>query len=230
MAKTLTYKKVSSRRLRHALRQRHVKIAERNGMIDGMGRHMLRRVVEGPTLPFVAAPMLHCHHGIRAERKEHPVEPLPITTDTPLQSPLPAWVYPILNPTLKFVLRSPLHILLSSSALILIFVGRKSGTRYHVVVVYHDVGGNLYTFSNTSWSKNFIGGAPVALRLHGTFVRATARVVDDMALIGRVIQRMAHERGEQLVTSMGLIGSGPDGITRLQMPQSSRLVEFTLER
>ena len=166
--------------------------------------------------------------NVSERRRELPVEPLPIMTDAPLQSPMPVWVYPILNPTLKFVLRSPLHGIVSSSALILIFEGRKSGTRYHVVVVYHDVGGKLYTFSNTSWSKNFIGGAPVALRLRGEFVCATARVVDDLALIGRVIQRMAHERGEQMVAGMGLIGAGPDGVTRLQMPQGTRLVEFTL--
>jgi hypothetical protein len=114
--------------------------------------------------------------------------------------------------------------------MILIFTGRKSGKRYEVVVVYQNLDGTLYIFSATSWSANFIGGAPVALRLRVALVRATARVVDDPALIGRVIWHMARGRGEQIATSMGLIGHGPDGVARLQMPKGSRLVEFTLER
>jgi hypothetical protein len=153
-----------------------------------------------------------------------------IMIDEPMRAPLPAWAYPILNPTLKFILRSPLHSVVSGGAMILIFAGRKSGKRYEVVVVYQDLDGTLYTFSATSWSTNFIGGAPVALRLRGALVRATARVVEDPALIGRVIRHMARGRGEQIATSMGLIGHGPDGVARLQMPKGSRLVEFTLER
>lgn len=158
------------------------------------------------------------------------MDPLPIVTDAPLQAPMPAWSYRILNPTLTFLLRSPLHRVMSHSGMILIFEGRKTGKRYEVVVTYTEEGGKLYTFSNTSWSKNFIGGAAVALRLRGDLVRATALVVDDLALIGRVIQRMRHNHGEQIVAGMGLIGLGPDGATRLQMPKNSRLVEFTLAR
>ncbi|MEI7771913.1 MAG: hypothetical protein WCI67_18115 [Chloroflexales bacterium] len=158
------------------------------------------------------------------------MEQLPVITDAPIQAPMPAWAYPILNPTLKFLLRTPLHGLLSGRAMILIFAGRKSGKRYHVVVVYQDLDSTLYTFSATSWSKNFIGGAHVALRLRGELVRATARVVDDPALIGRVIRHMVSGYGESMVAGMGLIGPGPDGAARLQLPKGSRLVEFTLAR
>ncbi|MBX0331180.1 hypothetical protein K2Z83_26375 [Oscillochloris sp. ZM17-4] len=150
--------------------------------------------------------------------------------DEPMRAPMPAWAYPILNPTVKCLLQSPLHGLLSHSSLVLLFKGRKTGKRYEVVVVYHEEGGKLYTFSNTSWSKNFIGGAPVGLRLRGALVCATALVVDDPDLIGRVIRRMAAMRGEPMVANMGLIGYGPDGAAHLQMPKGSRLVEFTLER
>lgn len=156
------------------------------------------------------------------------MEVLPVVTDAPLQAPMPAWTYRILNPTLKFLLRSPLHSAVSRSMAILILEGRKTGKRYDVVVTYTEEGDKLYTFSNTSWSRNFIGGAPVALRLRGELVRARALVVEDLALIGRVIQRMAHNHGEQIVKGMGLVGTGPDGATRLQMPSNSRLVEFTL--
>lgn len=158
------------------------------------------------------------------------MDQLPTMTDEPMQAPMPAWAYPILNPTLTFILRTPLHRMVSGNAMILLFAGRKTGKRYEVVVVYQNLDGTLYTFSATSWSKNFIGGAPVALRLRGELVRATARVVEDPALIGRVIRHMVSAHGESLVAGMGLIGRGPDGATRLQMPKGSRLVAFTLAR
>ncbi|MCX7859187.1 MAG: hypothetical protein N2385_03785 [Chloroflexus sp.] len=153
---------------------------------------------------------------------------LPVPTDQPMPSPMPAWSYTFFNPAFTVLLRSPFHWLISHMMLILIFTGRKTGKRYEVVVVYHEEGGKLYTFSNTNWSKNFIGGAPVTLILRGNHVPATARVVDDPALIGRVIRRMERERGEWLVTRLNLVGNGPDGKRRLQMPANSRLVEFTL--
>jgi hypothetical protein len=37
------------------------------------------------------------------------MEQLPVVTDAPMQAPMSAWAYPILNPTLKFLLRTPLH-------------------------------------------------------------------------------------------------------------------------
>lgn len=158
------------------------------------------------------------------------METLPVVTDEPVKAPLPAWSYRILNPTLKFLLRSPLHRAMSGGMMLLYFTGRKTGKRYDIVLAYHEEGGKLYTFSSSPWSRNFIGGAPVTLRLRGEMVPATATVVDDLALTGRVIRRMEHERGEKLVTGMGLIGTAPDGTTRLQMPKRSRLIEFTLAR
>lgn len=158
------------------------------------------------------------------------MDALPVIIDEPLRAPLPGWAYRIVNPTLKFLLRSPLHRPISANMMILIYAGRKSGRRYQVVVTHTELDGKLYTFSNSGWSKNFIGGAPAALRLRGELLRATAVVVDDPALIGRVIRRMADVHGEQIVRRMGLLGDGPDGAARLQMPKGSRLVEFRLAR
>ena len=156
------------------------------------------------------------------------METLPVVTDEPVKAPLPAWSYRILNPTLKFLLRSPLQRAMSSGIMLLYFTGRKTGKRYEIVLACHEEGGKLYTFSSSPWSRNFVGGAPVTIRRRGKMVPATATIVDDLALTGRVIRRMEQARGEKLVRGMGLIGAAPDGTTRLQMPKSSRLIEFTL--
>lgn len=152
-----------------------------------------------------------------------------IATAAPVKPPIPAWTYSIVNPTMKFLLRSPLHKPLSASLMILIFEGRKSGKRYEIPVGYSEEGGKLYTFSHSAWSKNFEGGAPVALRLRGRLIRATARIVEDPATIARSIERMVRDHGEQMAERMGLLGRNPDGTARPQMPQGSRLVEFALQ-
>lgn len=128
----------------------------------------------------------------------------PVVTDETMQASLPAWAYRIANPTLKVLLRSPLHRAVSGGSMILSYTGRKTGMRYDIVLFYQEEVGKLYTFTTSVWSRNFIGGAPVMLRLRGEMVPATARVVDDLALTGRVIRRMAHERGKKLVAGLGL--------------------------
>jgi hypothetical protein len=155
------------------------------------------------------------------------VEQQPIASAEPMKPPLPPWAYGIVNPAMKFLLRSSMHSALSNDLMILIYEGRKSGKRYQIPVGYLEEGGKLYTFSHAGWGKNFEGGAPVALRLRGELVRATARVVDDQALIGRLINRMVSARGENMAESLGIIGRGSDGVVRPQMPRGSRLIEFT---
>ncbi len=153
-----------------------------------------------------------------------------IATAEPLKPPMPRWAYAVVNPTMKFLLRSPLHGALSGALMILIFDGRKSGRRYEVPVGYLEEGGKLYTFAHAAWGKNFEGGAPVAARLRGELVRGTARVVTEPALTARLIERIASERGEQMAERMGLLGRGPDGAARPQLPRGSRLIELALER
>lgn len=153
-----------------------------------------------------------------------------IATAEPVTPPLPKWAYAVVNPAMKLLLRSPMHGALSGALMILIFDGRKSGRRYEVPVGYLEEGGRLYSFSHAAWGKNFEGGAPVAARLRGELVRGTARVVSDPALIARLIERMASERGEQMAERMGLLGRGPDGRARPQLPRGSRLIELTFER
>lgn len=62
------------------------------------------------------------------------METLPVVTDEPVKAPLPAWSYRILNPTLKFLLCSPLQRAMSGGIMLLYFTGRKTGKRYEIVL------------------------------------------------------------------------------------------------
>jgi len=63
-----------------------------------------------------------------------------------------------LNWVPAFVLRSPLHPLLSSKMLLLEFAGRRSGRSYATPVNYHQDGSTVLITTDSPWFKNFTGG------------------------------------------------------------------------
>jgi len=75
------------------------------------------------------------------------------------------------------ILSSPLHRLLSAKRLVLTFTGRRSGTVYTTPVNYLQRGCELLITTDHRWWRNLEGGAPVALRLRGRHVDATAEAV-----------------------------------------------------
>ncbi len=72
-----------------------------------------------------------------------------------------------MNAVMGLVLRSPLHGLMSGKALLLGFIGRKSGRRYVTPMSYVRVGDEVLMSTEAPWWKNLVGGAPVEVRLKG---------------------------------------------------------------
>lgn len=102
-------------------------------------------------------------------------------------------VPPILNKTMKFVLRSPLHGMVSSYLTLITFSGRKSGKTYTTPVSYFRQGDLVHIFTHANWWKNLRGGAPVTLRLRGEELCGLAEpVVEDKQAIAEALA--AHLR------------------------------------
>lgn len=76
-------------------------------------------------------------------------------------------VPPFVNNTMKFVLRSPVHGMVSKFTTLITFTGRKSGKTYTTPVSYSQCDDQVYIFSHANWWKNLCGGAPVTLCLQG---------------------------------------------------------------
>lgn len=146
----------------------------------------------------------------------------------PVKPPLPRWAYGVVNPAMTFILRSPLHGLLSGSLMLLIFEGRKTGKRYTIPVGYQQSGNRLTLFSHAKWARNFAGGYPVAVRLRGELRQATARIVTDHAQIKGAIERMIGERGDKMAAMMGFVAPGPNGAPQLQLPRGTSFLEIEL--
>ncbi len=85
------------------------------------------------------------------------------------------------NGIIATVLRSPLHMLLSNSMLLLTYTGRKSGKSYTIPVSYIREGDYLWVLSRAdrTWWRNLRSVAPVMLRLGGRDLPATATAIAD---------------------------------------------------
>ncbi|GAP16994.1 nitroreductase/quinone reductase family protein [Levilinea saccharolytica] len=86
---------------------------------------------------------------------------------------------PAVNHILKFILRSPLHAILSKNFLLITFTGRKSGKSFTTPVSYSQEGGTLYIFTHATWWKNLCPEVPITLRLRGKDVLGLPEAIAD---------------------------------------------------
>lgn len=86
-------------------------------------------------------------------------------------------VPPIVTQTMKLVLRSPMHGVVSKTVLLITFTGRKSGKTYTTPVDYSQDADQVTIFTHADWWKNLRGGAPVTLRIQGREVQGLAEPV-----------------------------------------------------
>lgn len=100
---------------------------------------------------------------------------------------------PFVNDTMKLVLRSPLHVVISHTILLITFAGRQSGKTYTTPVCYSQYGNEVHVFTHATWWKNLRCGTPVTLRLQGRDVRGQAEpVAEDKQAVAAGL--MAHLR------------------------------------
>ena len=91
---------------------------------------------------------------------------------------------PYINKTMKFILRSPLHSMVSKTILLITFRGRRSGNTFTTPVSYSQDGDLIYVFTHAGWWKNLGDGAPVTLRIRGRELPGKAEsIVDDKEAI-----------------------------------------------
>jgi len=85
---------------------------------------------------------------------------------------------PFVNNTMKFMLRAPLHGIVSKSVLLISFTGCKSGKTYTTPVSYSLNDGVVTIFTHANWWKNLCGSGPVSLRIRGKDLRGIAETID----------------------------------------------------
>jgi hypothetical protein len=102
-----------------------------------------------------------------------------------------------ISQTVKILLHSPLHELMSHQTMLLTLQGRKTGKSYTVVVTYVQDGKTVFVLSRANWWKNLRGGAHVLLQLRGKAVKGFAEPIFDQSLIEekitQIVERNARE-------------------------------------
>ena len=76
----------------------------------------------------------------------------------------PAAILRVVNPALRFLLRTPLAGPAGKTMMVLNFTGRKSGRRYSVPVSAHQIGGDLYALGR----RDLAGELPRRSTCRGT--------------------------------------------------------------
>lgn len=91
------------------------------------------------------------------------------------------------NDFMAWVLRSPLHGMLSGNTLLITFTGRKTGKRYTTPINFYREGEYLWAVSSRdrTWWRNLQGGAPVDLLLKRKFMQAFAETEMDGDAVSR---------------------------------------------
>ncbi len=136
----------------------------------------------------------------RMSRQQPPPEL--VATDQ-ARRPLPKWMFRVLNPALRVVLRSPLHRLISHHLLLLSFSGRTSGRPYVVPVAYLQQDRRLYFTCLAGWWQN-LPGALVTVDLRGQQRSGTARRIVEPDAILTVARLLIVRRGAAMARRIGL--------------------------
>jgi deazaflavin-dependent oxidoreductase (nitroreductase family) len=86
---------------------------------------------------------------------------------------------------MRWLLRSPLHRIISSMYMLISVTGRKTGKVYTTPVQYKQQGQELWVITSVDyqWWRNLHGGARVQLLLRGVSCTATAKVSTDQGQI-----------------------------------------------
>ncbi|WNG85395.1 hypothetical protein C6A87_015650 [Mycobacterium sp. ITM-2016-00317] len=114
----------------------------------------------------------------------------------------------VVNPTLRFALRTPLGGVLKQF-MIVSFTGRKTGRRFAVPVSAHHLDGDLYVILEAGWKHNFRDGAPAEVTHNGKTTRMHGQLITDPATVADIVHRVAASCGvKKAQQSMGLKFSG----------------------
>lgn len=140
---------------------------------------------------------------------------------------MPPW----LNRTMGWVLRSPLHGMVSGSVMLISFTGRKSGKRYTTPISYSRQGEQIIAFTHSPWWKNLRDGGPVTLRLQGRDRQGYAQIVanDPATILPYLRSHLQQVKRDARFYDVTFDANGqPNEADLVQAAHNSVLIRITL--
>jgi hypothetical protein len=108
----------------------------------------------------------------------------------------PLWIFKVMNPIMKGLLRSPLQNLLDGTLMLLNYTGCKTGKQYTIPIGYFVWGkGELMSFSSARWWTNLRSSPSVWLLLKGRRVRAVPTVIEEREVVIDTLEEFIKRLG-----------------------------------
>jgi hypothetical protein len=107
----------------------------------------------------------------------------------------PSALLRVVNPMLRFLLRTPLAGPARKQLMVLSFTGRKTGRSFSIPLSAHVIGGDLYALTGAGWKQNFRDGAPVEVVYDGKTTAMRGELIRDRAVVSDLLLRCAESYG-----------------------------------
>lgn len=118
---------------------------------------------------------------------------------TPSPAGPPEWVFKrVINPMMKFILRSPFHGLLSNGLGVITFTGRKTGKQFSTPVAYNWLDERsimVFTRFRSRWWKNLENGETIYIRIRGKDYSAKPEIIRDNDIVWEYANRFMQANG-----------------------------------
>jgi hypothetical protein len=120
------------------------------------------------------------------------------STKPTVEKPIaPVWMFKVINPFMRAILRSKAHKLLSGTLMLITYKGRKTGKSYTNPIGYYEWSTEeLISFTSASWWKNVLNGSPVSLLVKGRKLQALPKVIREKEEIAKT--------GEEFIKRLGM--------------------------
>lgn len=94
---------------------------------------------------------------------------------------VPEFMFCVINPMMRFSLRSPFHVFVSHNIMLIRYVGRKTGKHYEIPVRYAERDGAIKCFTDKTagWWPNLRDNSEVSLVVRGSVIKVSTQVVVD---------------------------------------------------
>lgn len=112
----------------------------------------------------------------------------------------------VVNPALRFMLRTPFAGAARQQFMVLTVRGRKTGRRYAIPLSAHFIDNTLYAMTDAGWKHNFRDGATAEVLHNGQTTSMRGELITDRATVADLFHRCAQSYGvKRAQRMMGLV-------------------------
>ncbi|KLI05608.1 hypothetical protein ACT17_26140 [Mycolicibacterium conceptionense] len=118
----------------------------------------------------------------------------------------PTLMLRVINPALRFLLRTPFAGAARQQFMVLTVRGRKTGRQYAIPLSAHFIDDTLYAMTDAGWKHNFRDGATAEVLHNGQTTTMRGELITDRATVADLFHRCAESYGvKRAQRMMGLV-------------------------